>query len=62
METCCGLSSSLKQLRQYVLRRAKIKMLNWKKMIESMFASLTSAYVNAIPNIDITWNYMCKSE
>ena len=55
------------QLRKYVLRRVKIKMLNGKKMTGSMLASLASAYVNAIntgsvPNIDTAWNYMCKSE
>lgn len=54
-------------LRKFVMRKAKLKLLNGKKVTGDMLGSLATAYVQAIntgsvPNIDNAWNYMCKSE
>ena len=59
--------SQMSSLRKFVYRKAKLKMLNGKKVNGDMLGSLATAYVEAIntgsvPNIDSAWNYMCKSE
>lgn len=55
------------QLRRKVINRIKPKIMNGKKLNGAMMANLVSAYVDAInkgavPNIESSWNYICKNE
>jgi len=57
----------VKELRNKVLNKMKVKMLNGKELNGEMLCNLAKTYVEAlnkgvVPNIERAWTYICKNE